>query len=441
MTLARAALVLTWLGLAGAGVAHARAPEDTPQLDDDFGPLVEIERIAIVGNSRTAERLIRRALDVHEGERLRTGDPRLLGSRYRLLALGYFRDVKLRLDKGSRRGAIVLTVAVKERGTLTLNRIFLGNSAITPIWLGLDVGEASLLGSGIGVGAAFVYASDQELTGGESQLALRLRVSDPSLFGTRLGARASFLHADASEPEGEVARPYTRTGGTLGATYELSRVAILSLDLGLEAVRAGATPPPFLVAGDSVAGTVGLGLDLDTRRDPVLSDDGHHLRVLVEGGGGPLGDYDQLRLLARWQTWVRIAPRHVGSVRLGGGLIAGDAPLFDRFYVGDLNPLLPPRALGLVVSDRPSPDIFGDGMDQVTYGRVYTGASIEYAYQLFRGRSAVYGGDLFASVGVFGLGETDELHLDLTLNAGLRLDTFIGVFELSLGNALGRIPF
>ena len=34
-----------------------------------------------------------------------------------------------------------------------------------------------------------------------------------------------------------------------------------------------------------------------------------------------------------------------------------------------------------------------------------------------------------------------SIPVDLTLNAGLRLDTYIGVFSLSIGNALGRIPF
>ena len=29
---------------------------------------------------------------------------------------------------------------------------------------------------------------------------------------------------------------------------------------------------------------------------------------------------------------------------------------------------------------------------------------------------------------------------DLTANLGIRLDTQIGVFELSLGNGLGRLP-
>src|SRR6266545_1974716 len=113
-----------WAALAAsltfAAAARAQEPEPTP-VEEDFGPVVEIERIDVVGNARTGDKIIRRALAVHEGDKLSAGDPRFLQSRYRVLALGYFRDVKLSLAKGSRRGAIALTVAVEERGTATLN--------------------------------------------------------------------------------------------------------------------------------------------------------------------------------------------------------------------------------------------------------------------------------------------------------------------------------
>jgi outer membrane protein insertion porin family len=439
MTLARL------LGLATCALALAASParaappdEEAPALDDDFGPLVEIERIVVKGNSRTAERLVLRALLVHEGDRLRTGDPRLMATRFRVLGLGYFRDVRLRLDKGSRRGAIILTIEVVERGTATLNRVFLGNSEITPVWLGLDVGDANLLGTGVAVGLAFVWASEQELPRGNEQLGFRLRVADPSLLGLPLGARAGFLHADASEPVAGEARGYRRTGGTAGLTFELSPVTVVSLDGRVEDVRADDLPPPALLAGGSLVTTVAAGFELDTRRDPILPDRGDRLALAVETG---FGDYPHVRLLARWQHFRKLGGRHVGSLQLAGGVIAGDAPLFDRFHVGDLNPFLPPRALDLVVSDRPSPDLLGSGMDEVSYGRLYGGVTLEYAYQLFRSGRAVYGGDLFAAVGVFALGETDDARADLTFNAGLRLDTLIGIFELSLGNALGRIPF
>ncbi len=35
----------------------------------------------------------------------------------------------------------------------------------------------------------------------------------------------------------------------------------------------------------------------------------------------------------------------------------------------------------------------------------------------------------------------ESIPVDLTLDAGLRLDTRIGIFRFSIGNALGRIPF
>src|SRR5262249_58456584 len=94
--------------------------------------------------------------------------------RFRVLALGYFRDVQLRLDKGSRRGAVVLTVTVVERETLVLNRFDLGTSDETAIWFGLDVGATNLFGSGIGGSIAAIYASSPRPPRGPPPPRLRL---------------------------------------------------------------------------------------------------------------------------------------------------------------------------------------------------------------------------------------------------------------------------
>src|SRR5678816_538671 len=125
---------------------------------DPFGPVIVIESIEVVGNTYTAERLIRRALGVKEGESLRAGDPRLRAARFKILALGYFREVDLRLRKGSSRGYVILSVRVVERGTVVLNRMFFGNTLITPWWAGLDLTERNFFGSGVAVGGGFVVA-------------------------------------------------------------------------------------------------------------------------------------------------------------------------------------------------------------------------------------------------------------------------------------------
>jgi outer membrane protein assembly factor BamA len=268
-------------------------------------------------------------------------------------------------------------------------------------------------------------------------VALRLGVGDPSILGSRFGLRGAMLYADASEAVGDAALGYKRLGGTFGGSSDISRLSTLAIDGRVERI-ASESPPPALLAGTSWLTTVTVSFDLDRRPDPILPYDGDQLALSVEVGAG---DYDYLRARASYGVWRRISGPHIAGLRLGAGVIAGDAPLFDRFYVGDLNPLLTPRALDLRLSTRKSPDFLGGGMDEISYGRVAGAIAFEYAYQLFRWERSVHGGDLFVQVGLIGLGEVDDLHVDLAFNAGLRLDTAIGVFEASLGNALGRIPY
>jgi hypothetical protein len=78
-------------------------------------------------------------------------------------------------------------------------------------------------------------------------------------------------------------------------------------------------------------------------------------------------------------------------------------------------------------------------------------AVIEYAVPLWRRGRFAYRGDAFAAFGVFGLADLEDLvardsdlrqstSSDLTGDLGVRLDTNIGVFTLSIANALGRLP-
>ena len=114
----------------------------------------------VMGHVLTAERLIRRALLIEEGDQLRTGDPRFRRSRFRVLALGYFVDVQLRLDRGSQRGSVVVTVEVWERGAVVLDSIFLGSDdALSPFWVGLDAAVGFTPPSWLGSSVAAIAVS------------------------------------------------------------------------------------------------------------------------------------------------------------------------------------------------------------------------------------------------------------------------------------------
>ncbi len=446
--------------------------------DNNFGPPIVIEAIEVVGNTTTAQRIIIRALPFAVGDAMHAGDARLRAARVKVLALGFFRSVEpIRLRRGSKRGRVIATVEVSERGTVILNRMWFGRSQQTPWWVGLDATERNLLGTGLAVGGGFVIAEKGQAQGSRTQRALELRVADSSILGSQIGIFGSLHRVRASEPyrvsgAPSDARPtgfrafdYSRLGGRLGLGVALSPLSRLTIGTRYEHVDTDLPELPtrdfpdgsvsaidlFLGSGISSIVTASVGFDRDTRSDPVLSYDGHRVQLHGELGTGLLGSsYDFGVLLAKYERWWSLrSPQHVVSLHLTAGLLTGHAPRFDRFHAGDLNRLVTPRVLGLVVSTYPARDVFNTGANEVTYGTVGGVAEVQYAYRLFRRSRFIYGGDLFVGLGLWGLTSaevrsqpaTKAFPLDILVDVGLRLDTEVGIFELSFANGLGRIPF
>ena len=81
------------------------------------GPKVRFERIDVIGNDKTRDKVIRRELRIYEGE-LFTGTG-LRVSKQRVKALGFFENVEITTKQGSSEDTIVAVVEVKERATGT----------------------------------------------------------------------------------------------------------------------------------------------------------------------------------------------------------------------------------------------------------------------------------------------------------------------------------
>lgn len=458
------------------GVPSARAESTLAEDDGDgFGPRIHIEAIEVSGNSSTETAVIVGALPIKVGDHLRAGSSKLESARYRVLSLGFFRKVELSLAKGSERGQVILLVEVEERGTIVLNRIFFGNSLIMPWWAGIDLTERNFLGTGVGVGGAFVLTGEGEPAGSRSQRSFVLRVSDSAFFATRFGWQASAYALEASEPYRERGSPddgdpanfrafdYGRIGGRASISSRIGSLAQLHLGGRVERIRADVPEDPVqeLPGGDvrdidvhlddgvSHLVSVFAAYDRDTRADPVLPYDGDRLLFHGEAATDAIaGDYQYVGLRAKYQHWWPVSgPEHVISAHLTGGLVLGDAPLFERIHVGDLNRMVAARALGLITSATPSLDLLNLSTDELAYGEVGGLAEVQYSYKLFRSsRHWIYGGEVFVGTGLWALATTEDVDaresppIDLLVDAGLRLDTEIGIFELSLANALGRLP-
>jgi outer membrane protein assembly factor BamA len=376
---------------------------------------------------------------------------------------------------------VILEVRVIERGTVVLNRLWFGTTSVSPYWLGADVGERNLFGLGVALGGGFIYAAgDGAIRGARDQWATELRLADASILGSRWGGNIAFtlvhgseiyrVHGESGTPSSSDLRafPYRRFGWRAGTTYDMSALTRLTGSVRFEEISAELPIAPtqelddgrvvaldlHLDPGDSRVITTAFGIDRDTRPDPILPHSGGHVALGAEIGSLFAGaDYQFATLFGRYEHyWPLFDEKHAIAIKAAGGVVIGDAPRFDRIHVADVDRMLTPRALGLVLSSAAPLDILGTRGGKPLYGELGGTVTVEYALQLFRGtgKKRVYGGDLFFGVGVWGLAENttlrardtsiwNSLPIDLYADAGIRVDTDFGVFEFTLANALGRL--
>jgi len=485
--------------LPSAGGAAAPATPPTPELpptevdalDDDaataapapefvdpaFGPRYVIEEIVVRGNRRTKEALIRAELGLTTGDAVLASDARVEAARFRLLSLGHFVDVRLSVQRGHRRGGVVLVVEVEERGALVINELYPSTSAATAFWGGADVSDTNFLGRGINLGAGVVASTKPIVLNAERGLGLRLHGTVPER-PRGFGLSATALYNDGSEfyrlsgndddadPGRFTSVNTRRAGGVVGANRTLTHALRAGLDLRGESVDArlppqrartfpdGSTAPiDFDVRdGASRVATAAVTLDYDTRSDPVLPRSGVRVVGTVELAVPGVSSYTYAKGLVQASLYAKMPRGHALGIHLLGGAIVGDAPYFDRFFIGDLNLLLPRRALGMNFSTLPSRNLLDTSIAGHRYDDYAARALVEYAIPVWRRKGLVYGGDLFAAVGLLGMASDGDLSppggltwsklpIDLTGDLGLRLDTYVGIFTISIANALSRSSF
>lgn len=459
--------------------APAVEPAPVPFGNPDFGPRYTIEQVVVRGNRKTAAALILGEVGIHPGDVLTASDGRVEAARIHLLSLGFFLDVHLAVQKGSRRGGAILIVDVEERGTIILNALYLGTSDATPFWGGFDIAENNLAGRGISLGGGFVGATRPDVAEARREFGARIRAQVPPLLGTGLllSGTGIFTQGDEffrvsgpdnnADPARFVAMGIRRVGGVVGMGRALTSSARFFVDFREEGISAdwpaerlrthedgSVVPIDFgLLPGFSRVGTLTGTLDFDTRSDPLVPHAGIHAALSAEGAFDHLGsDYQFAKLVFQGSSYTPNRWGHSFGVHLFGGALFGRAPLFDRFFVGDMNLLLPPRALGLNFSTQPSPNLLGTSIAGHRYDNFAGRILFEYSVPLWRRHRLVYSGDAFIALGGFVMGSSGSFRdpsrsglaaypFDLTGDIGVRLDTMIGVFTASVANALGRVPF
>jgi outer membrane protein insertion porin family len=374
----------------------------------DESPRVYIERIDIVGNTRTLDRVIRRELDIVEGDAF--NQALLQISRARVGQLGFFEDVEVEPYQGSAPDRARVEVRVTEQPTGEL-AFGAGFSSTDAFLVDFSISERNLRGRGQFLRFRVSASSRRQQ--------IDIRFTEPRFLDRNLAAGFDLFQV-RSDFSREASFETQSTGFTLRAGFPLTRAVQAGLNYTLRTdevnVFGQATPAIARAAGSRVTSLLGYSLSwnrLDDVREP---SNGFRL-AFNQDFAGIGGDVRYIRTEVQ-SGWYKNVLRDdiVFSVTGDSGYLfswGGDtARINDRFFKGG-NTFRGFETAGIgprVVArrDTPGPDgdefVSGDALG----GNFYAVGAAELSFPL--GLPEQYGirGSLFTEVGTLGLLPDDD---------------------------------
>ena len=392
------------------------------------GSKVYFERIDIVGNVKTRDKVIRREFRVAEKGLF---DPRALRRSYELIQrLDYFEEVNLGTSPGSQEDRMNLKVEVKEKMTGSFS-IGAGYSAVDGIVFMGQVSERNLFGRGQRLGL------DAQL--GAKTQRYNLSFVEPWLFDRPLSAGISIYNWVREYDE------YTKDslggnldlGHNLWGDYTRGYITYIYDDAFVSNIKPGSAQVIKDQAGRHVTSSVRFTLRRDSRDLLFNTTKGSLNYFSVEYAGGPFGGTNFFtRYIASsgwffplfWETTFAVHGK-VGYIEQNAG---GDLPLYEKFYLGGMNSIRGYPALSISPKDPVTGDkIGGDKMVQL---------NIEYIFPIIA--KAGIKGVLFLDLGnAYLKDETmDFKSLKKSIGAGIRWYSPMGPLRLEFGYNIDPAP-
>jgi outer membrane protein insertion porin family len=396
----------------------------------DDGPKVYIERIDIVGNTRTRDYVIRREFDIGEGDPY--NHVLIERAERRLNGLGYFKKVHISNRPGSSPDRVIVVVDVEDQptGSISLSG---GYSTTQGIMAELAYTETNFLGRG-----QYVRLS---VSDGQYSQGWKASFTEPYFLGQRLAAGFDVYHQVNNNNKYALYENWT-TGVTLRlgipvtddltfqpnyALYE-SKISIPNTSTQPYDDCTGPNQPwivggTFIVAqptvyincltngeapveikqaaaqGTQITSLVGFSLlynNLDNRKDP---SSGYYVNYKQDFAGvGGQSDFIRETVDARW--YHPITEDFIGQIHLQGGQINGfgskDLEIINNFNMG------PSLVRGFAPSGIGPRDIasYYNIEGAALGGTTYYGASAEVDFPIFGlPREIGLKGALFADAG------------------------------------------
>jgi outer membrane protein insertion porin family len=308
------------------------------------GPLVHFERIEIRGNSKTRDKVIRREMEVAEGDLF--SETKLERSKRRITALGYFERVDVSTEAGSSPDKMTVYIEVSEKPTGTF-QVGAGFSSIENFIATAQVQQANLFGNGQSLSLQAQVSSLRQL--------VSVRLFEPyfldSLFNTSVDLYDQLrVYNDFSQSSrgGGLTFGYPLIEPELNAsltyTAELDRVSTQTTStlLGTSSAVSVFTRLPLAnLFNDGFTSSLRPALTLDTRDNRLFPTSGVYLYASTELATGLLGSENKFlkhRFIGRF--YYPIGAGFVLKLNTEAGHVTSPSsegvPIFARFFLGGI---------------------------------------------------------------------------------------------------------
>ena len=399
------------------------------------GPEVYVERININGNVRSEDKILRRELQLHEGE-LYTLQKRDR-SRQRLINLGYFESVNVSTQPGADKTKIIVNVDVVERAT-GLFSLGGGFSSVDGLVGTIDLAQRNFLGRGWEVSVR-IRAGIQTQQG-------TLSFTEPWLFDRPLSAGFDIYKNIRQYDDYK----YDTTG--LGLRMSHPFEDYWRWLIGYRLSRDNITDVPDNASqslkdeeGVTITSAIGLSLTRDSRDLVAAPTKGAQTALTVDFAGLG-GDSKFLKLNALQTYFLPIWWGHILAFRAeagyGWGWSGEPLPLFERYFLGGPNSVRSFKFHGLSPVDA---DGFKTGGTSELLGNMEYLIPLPFAFRLaaFFDIGQVYGfttpfalSDLrkAAGGGIRWQSPFGPIRVDYGVNLDRRAGEDFGAFQFSVGS-------
>jgi len=412
-------------GYAYANVIPRTEPKEKEQkvdviYDIDKGSLVYINRISIIGNTKTRDKVIRRQLAITEGDLYNRRN--LKSSYMRLTQLRYFSEIDFKTGKGPREELMDVNIEIIEKSTGMFS-VGAGYSAQDKVMLMAQVSQENLFGRG--------QTINLNASVGSASARYELSFVEPWLFDLPLWSKFNIWKSEREYDSYDL--DTAGTGVTLGyPLFERVRgyVGYEYSDENVKNIKDTASKYIKDQAGNTTSSGVTVTLSRDTTNDWMFPSRGSKNRVSVQHTGTILqGDTSFTKYNASSSWFVSLPLDNVFGIRGRAGYMHAnegkEIPVFERFYLGGMNSLRGLRSVG-------PKDSAGDAIG----GKTMANFNAEFLFPLIK--DAGMRGVLFFDTGNawesgYHLGDMRE-----TAGVGVRWYSPIGPLRLEWGHVLDR---